>query len=1181
LVYLKKIETRGFKSMGSKLISTPVEKGLVAITGPNGSGKSNLLDAILFALGENSAKTLRAANLQALIYDGSVEEQKPSSARVSLQFDNSDRRIPLDSDSVTITRELKQTGESIYSLNGKHVQRNNLSELLEVALIASRGLNIVLQGMITRISELVPDEKRKLIEQMVGIAQFDEKKQQAMTQLKDADAKLAVAMAKIEEIRDRVQLLEEQRNGHLRLKQLEDQIRWLRAASASTKLMTIRNIISQKRDQYNSLNSRLTQLQSRFAEVSQTVGQLESERSVLIKSAMETGTAKIEVELGNVSTELSALKKERTEAKEYLDKMRQVSPYLARMLEEQKDKITQAESEIGSLAAKLGEIENKKRELEDNQKELSAERMIFESELDAARQEIGAIRKEKEVEDAKLQSSKDTLSGLINERRAAEDRLASVREKIKFYDSSLAEVTKSIEQISGILTSQRNELGQIQNERMRFEHLRGKLEQQLDAAALILQKTQNAVTKYDSDLAAIENVAAEEIALKRLESNGDTEAIKGYLGPLGALISYDAKYSQAIAALGREWLNAVVVDNVESLIKVAETARRLKISRLTTIPMSELGTFRKRISTPDLKGMLSPVSSVINCHKGIRKIVNFVFGDAVIVDSPRNAFVAAKRGFRAVTLQGDVFEPEIFAFETGYSKRYAIVNEILGKQQGFEGIKNTLGSFRAVISKRREALSKLQEQSQKFTQAEQDRNIDLSKLETKLDSSKEYLSKYAEHSEALKVKERSMTEDISRIESNLDEAKKSYEAQALLCDSLAKKISSMDLSSFEERNSALTKKKSDLDSRFDLVMSEMRDITTEITRVRGDLENNRKPGLERLNQQITENQNSELEKTKFLSDTETKYSELDARYRDLKTQEESALEKANRFQPKLDAIDQKLALLKSEEETLRKQISASEREQISSNLDLDRLSESERNVLGQLGLFGYAEPIEAFDGAETLLKELNAEFDSLRNNVNLLADRNYREVFENYKYSSVRKNELEKERNAIVMFIETIDSEKRKVFMEAFERIDRELRMIFSKVTNGNAWLEVENPDSIFDSGVFLQTQFPGKMPRDSSSVSGGEKTVSALSFILAIQAVFPSPFYVFDEVDAHLDSNYSGKIAEILAERSSFSQIIIVSLKDTVVSKANSVIGVYMSQGSSKIIRYRTGMEVEIRAEQ
>ena len=283
----------------------------------------------------------------------------------------------------------------------------------------------------------------------------------------------------------------------------------------------------------------------------------------------------------------------------------------------------------------------------------------------------------------------------------------------------------------------------------------------------------------------------------------------------------------------------------------------------------------------------------------------------------------------------------------------------------------------------------------------------------------------------------------------------------------------------------------------------------------------------------------------------------------------------------LDALDQKLKSLKNEEDTARRAISSTDRELMTASLDVNRMQDSERQLLGELAIYGYAEPIESFDGAEGLMKELNLEYDLLRNNVNLLADKNYREIFENYKYSSVRKNDLEKERNAIVTFIETIDAEKRRVFMDAFERIDRELRIIFNKITNGSGWLEIENPDAIFDSGVFLMAQFPGKLPRDSSSVSGGEKTISALSFILAIQAVFPSPFYVFDEVDAHLDSNYSGKLAEILAERSDRSQIIIVSLKDVVVSKAQSVIGVYMSQGSSKVIRYKSPMEVEIPNEQ
>ena len=374
-----------------------------------------------------------------------------------------------------------------------------------------------------------------------------------------------------------------------------------------------------------------------------------------------------------------------------------------------------------------------------------------------------------------------------------------------------------------------------------------------------------------------------------------------------------------------------------------------------------------------------------------------------------------------------------------------------------------------------------------------------------------------------------------------------------------------DFSAFDERSAEINKRRMDLDSKIEQAIGEIRDITTEITRVRGDLENNQKPSLERLRQQSSESENKFAERSKFFVESEPKLQGLEASLASLKEREAETIDRAAKYQPMLDSIDIQLKSFKGEEDSVRKSLSTADKEFFSSTNDLNRLLDNERNLVGELAIFGYAEPIEAFDGADDLLRELNSEFSALKNNVNFNADKNYREIFENYKYSSVRKNELEKERNAIVTFIETIDTEKRKVFMDAFEKIDKELRIIFTKITDGNAWLELEKPDSIFDSGVFLMAQFPGKLPRDSSSVSGGEKTMAAISFILAIQAVFPSPFYVFDEVDAHLDNVYSGRFAGILAERCGFSQIIIVSLKDTVIAKATSVIGVYMTQGSPR----------------
>jgi len=1179
LVYLKKIETKGFKSMGPKLMSTPVERGFVAITGPNGSGKSNLLDAILFALGENSAKTLRVPNLSALIYDGSIEEQKPSSARVSLQFDNTDRRIPVDSDNVTITRELKISGESSYFLNGRHIQRNNLSELLEMALITSRGLNVVLQGMITRISELVPDEKRKLIEQMVGVAQFDEKRNLAMAQLKEADVKLEVAMAKIGEIRDRVQLLEKERNDQLRLKQLDDQISWLRAATTSLKLSNVRRNIGQRRELVSQLTAKYQSLQTRQAELLKSIEVLDQERNQLIQSAMDAGSAKVQLEVSKLENEIAQLTRERNEASDFMEKVRQILPTYEKMSLERVEEISKAESHIRFLEQKIAETLRRREELNVELGKLNSERAVLESEFSTAQSKVLELRRLKDSEDVKLLKAREELSSLKNDLKLLGESKSGLQEKIKFYTDGIVSAQRNIADLENLLEAHKGELAQLRETRSGVESMRRKVSEQLDIALTILDKAQLAVTRYDSDLSAIENIAGEEIALTRLESLGQSAALQGYLGPLRSLISYGEEYSQAIAALGKEWLNAVIVEDMGSLIRVTETAKKLKIARLTAIPLSEVGDLQRNEVKP-FQGLISPVSDIIRCEPRLECIVNFVFGDALIVESAKYAYIAARRGFRAVTPQGDVFEPDLLAFETGYSKKYAKIASLLSQQDTFEGIRSALSALKRAIDKRKGSISKLHEKTQSYQKTETEKDISIAKLESKLEGTKQYFNRFQESSNALGEKLKSTELEIQKLQRELGNSERKVEALSMASQKLGEVLSSLDLSTFNARSADISKRRSKIDSELELVTIELRDLESELIRTRGDLENNKRPALESLKQQQFASQSNYDSKANFLRESEARLRELESNLASLREREAETLEKAHRFQPLLEELDLKLKALKSEENSVSRAALAADKELFASNTDLTRSQDTERNLVGELAIYGYTEPIESFEGADLLLKELLSEYDALRNNVNLLADKSYKEVFENYKYSTVRKNDLEKDRNAIVTFIETIEAEKRKVFMDAFERIDKEIRIIFSKITNGSAWLEIEKPDSIFDSGVFLMAQFPGKLPRDSSSVSGGEKTISALSLILAIQAVFPSPFYVFDEVDAHLDSVYSGRLADILAERSGYSQLIMVSLKDTVVSKAQSVIGVYMSQGSSKIIRYRSGMEVEVRSE-
>jgi chromosome segregation protein len=203
---------------------------------------------------------------------------------------------------------------------------------------------------------------------------------------------------------------------------------------------------------------------------------------------------------------------------------------------------------------------------------------------------------------------------------------------------------------------------------------------------------------------------------------------------------------------------------------------------------------------------------------------------------------------------------------------------------------------------------------------------------------------------------------------------------------------------------------------------------------------------------------------------------------------------------------------------------------------------------------------------QSLIEELEEEMASL-GALNMLAIEQYEKQAENYRVVSSRLNKLEEERRAIIEFMETIENEKREAFFEALKEVNKHFSDYFNKITGGSAWLELEDPENPFNGGINIIVQFPGKSPRVASALSGGEKSVVALCFIFAMQKLKPSPFYILDEVDAHLDAVNVERYANILKDRSAESQIITISLKDYVASKADKVIGVYNKGGSSRII--------------
>jgi chromosome segregation protein len=296
----------------------------------------------------------------------------------------------------------------------------------------------------------------------------------------------------------------------------------------------------------------------------------------------------------------------------------------------------------------------------------------------------------------------------------------------------------------------------------------------------------------------------------------------------------------------------------------------------------------------------------------------------------------------------------------------------------------------------------------------------------------------------------------------------------------------------------------------------------------------------------------------------------------LRDQEQQLIDSSGNSFTILQEYENKIRTMTENERKILREYHGLEKDIAVLKKDIIDLGSKEKFLISNLNQIGYdydeGSLVEMFD-VEEIIQQLTSEYEALRPRINLRADDNYIQVIEGYRGMSNRKNQLEEERNSIVLFVEEIDKEKKSVFLEAFKKVDTNLRKMFAEVAGegSQAWLEIENFEDVFSSGIMLMVQFPGKPARESRALSGGEKTMAGTIFLLALQSLKPSPFYLLDEVDAHLDSQNTDRLSKVLLSRSMDSnQIIMVTLKDSTVSKASLIYGVYPKQGVSQIIKYK-----------
>ena len=1160
LVHIKKVDIFGFKSFGFKNTSVNFEPGLVSISGPNGSGKSNILDAIIFAMGENKAKVMRAPNLRSLIHDIDGNRHGPKLTRVRVQFDNSDRKIPVDSDLVTITREMSDKGESDYHLDNKKINRNRLRDIFEMANADLSQLNAVQQGTVTRISEMSNEEKRKTIEDLVGLSYFDEKKAESVKQLTEADQRLEIAMAKMGEVKKQIDELEIGRNLKLRHELIGRELDRLRAVDAARKLRQIKSEKTLKEEKYNHDSSETEELVKSQSTLKSEISTIEAEKSAFTVKLNAFQQAKSDIDKG-LSTEQekcnNAISQIRISEKRLLQNQNRL-PDIATELEKMNQDQGKVDSELEDVKRSIHKLNGEKNLMD---KKIESNDSKINSVLDHQSELAG----KKNVTDKKVQVLQDELhnakiakSQIASQKNTIENKINDNITKHKNIDNELTNLKRSSDTLSHATSDKHSR--KIESEISKLSEQRKKIENDIMELELILDKSSKAGHRYNEKIKLVKDVMHEDYTISQLK--GDAKKL-GILGFVYEVLSWNKQYERAVLATCADWIKAAIVPDFETLVSLAQVARNRRLPKLKIIPLNAIPEFRMKM--PKTSGLLGVLSDYVECDREYLPIARFLFGNIILTQTGKDAHQLSKAGYKAVSINGEFFESKTNAITIDINSKISKLTKIISQSSTVEGLLQAITLLRNHLQKKKSNLKKIEQNQRHLIKqlqvSETERGNALhthSTSESQIKSKTNTLEQISQRISELRIQEKHLHPRIIQISSSIE----SLEQRISL---VRKNYSGDEQTSVANELSFLNEKKSSLNSESSRIVKELSETEASISVVEDRKKLRRKALLDEQTSLAEEKTELDSTITKFKTEKDASEKELVK----LRDKEQELITTSGTSVSQLTEFDVKLDERRKKEKKITDEINRLAIELDGLKRDLVGIKTDESSLKKILNAFGFDESIETFDVGPSI-EILEKEENSLATSLNAIAPQRYVEISTGYRHSSDRKNELEEERNAVVAFIESIEKDKRQTFLDAFDTVDKEIRVIFTRMTGGNAWLELENEDDIFNAGISYFIQFLNKPKRESTSISGGEKTLAAVVFVLALQRLKPSPFYLFDEIDAHLDAPNSQSLAKIVEERSKGSQFIMVSLKDSVVEKAKLIYGVYPKNGVSHVVTYK-----------
>lgn len=1133
MVYIKRLTLQGFKSFGPKRVTLNLEKGLVAVTGPNGGGKSNIMDAIRFGLGELSAHNLRVGRMSELVHDN----PKTTSARVSITLDNSGRALPIDSPEITITRKIDRSGESEYLVNGRQVSRAELLTLLSMANIRSSGFNIVPQGSVTGIAEMSGVELRRMLEEVSGIGSYEKRRQEAEEQLKLAERNLAVAKAGTSEVRLRVKQLERERNQAYRRKHVERMLASMRAARL--------------KEASGKLEEDLAGLDEESLGLERALAELEEERARLAALQKQA-----EEELARSSEELKRLEEALKRLEEKRDELRAREVTLRAEASTMRERAERGSEELERLRETLKEAVKKEERLRRRREE---ERLRLESleeelraKLDESRrfeEELRRLRAEVEEAEAEEKRGEGERARLAAQIEALEAEVNRLRENLKMLRERGEEARRSFEEALHSAVAGRRRLQELEikcSELERLEKDEARVEEALrervDNARALERMLSNLIERIGAS-GILSGRSAREVIRRAVEESG-LPGVHGFLDEWLEVEDEDAMRTLEAATSG--WVYALVVDGWETAAAIARI-------------LSDTGFEAKIIPLETAVGSRVRIRGVRARSRWAERVLNHIVRDVKVSEK-----LSPPRSDERVAVPGVLAHPDGKIEVVAPRGRDTLI--FLEKE--YAAASRSLHKFRAFIDRLEEQLRETAQRREELKATLEKLRIDEERVKAETERALNDALSILIELTTIEAEEAASANKVEKDRRKLKELGEQLESLRELGETNLGELKSR-LRKLEEEYRSIIAARAALESEVAAIRRRMGELREELEETGSRVEwlSGRLTLTEKVMAEAEEKKSSAEESLKALREEltqiEAKASETREEVEKLRTESGELTKKMAELSEKMRELETKFQELSSKRTSL-----AIRRSQIES--ELKRVRES-LEVLGVHELLPFSRELAA-----ELEKALEEELKELEM-INQLAPAQYEEIVKNYKVRSERIRELEEERAEILRFIEWLEGEKKRAFMKTFNKVAESFEHYFFALTGGQAWLRLEDPENPFNGGVEMILRFPGKQARFSKSASGGEKSVAAVSLLLALQGLTPADFYVFDEVDAHMDLQYSVRLAELFRKMAERTQIIVITLKDVVAEKANQLIGVYMKGGESRVVKTKLEEVAEI----